>query len=187
MILMKTDKNPVGNYAPDFELPGIDRQVYHLGRYLEKFQAIGVVFLGNNCSNVNKYIDRLKQIQTEFASSGFTLVGINSNDTDSTLEKTFEAMNSFAEENQLNFPYLRDPTQDVAKSFGARVIPEVFLLDSNAVIRYAGRIDDSLEAADRVETPYLRNSIAALLAQKQIDPNYTEPVGSPIQWRKNNN
>ncbi len=183
---MKTDKNPVGSYAPDFELPGIDRQVYHLGRYLEKFKAIGVVFLGNNCSYVNKYIDRLKQIQAEFAASSFTLVGINSNDTDSTLEKTFEAMIAFAEKNQLNFPYLRDPTQDVAKSFGARVIPEVFLLDSNAVIRYAGRIDDSPES-DQVQTPYLRNSIAALLAQQEINPSYIEPMGELIQWRKNNN
>jgi peroxiredoxin len=184
---MKTDKNPVGSYAPDFELPGIDGQVYHLGRYLENFQAIGVVFLGNNCSYVNAYIDRLKQIQAEFASGSFTLVGINSNDTDSTLDKTFETMTNFAEENQLNFPYLRDPTQDVAKSFGARVMPEVFLLDSDAVIRYAGRIDDSLESADKVQIPYLRNSIAALLAQKEIDPSCTEPIGSPIQWRKNNN
>ncbi|MBE9170647.1 thioredoxin family protein [Pleurocapsales cyanobacterium LEGE 06147] len=184
---MKADKNPVGSYAPDFELPGIDRQVYHLGRYRENFQAIGVVFIGNNCSYVNGYIDRLKQIQAEFACCSFTLVGINSNDTDSTLEETFEAMNSFAEQNQLNFPYLRDPTQDVAKSFGARVIPEVFLLDSDAVIRYAGRIDDSLESADEVQISYLRNSIAALLAEKEIDPSYTEPVGSPIQWRKNNN
>lgn len=184
---MKTDKNPIGSYAPDFELPGIDRQVYHLGRYLEKFQAIGVVFLGNHCSYVNKYIDRLKQIQAEFAADSVTLVGINSNDTDSTLEETFAAMSSFAEKNQLNFPYLRDPTQDVAKSFGARVMPEVFLLDSDAVIRYAGKIDDSIESADGVQTPYLRNSIAGLLAQKEIDPSYTEPVGSPIQWRKNNN
>lgn len=184
---MKADKNPVGSYAPDFELPGIDGQVYHLGRYLEKFRAIGVVFLGNNCSYVNSYIDRLKQIQAEFAASGFTLVGINSNDTDSTLEKTFEAMTNFAEENQLNFPYLRDPTQDVAKSFGARVMPEVFLLDSDAVIRYAGRVDDYLESAERVQTSYLRNSIAALLAQQEIDPSYIEPIGEPIQWRKNNN
>ncbi len=184
---MKTEKNLVGSYAPDFELPGIDGQVYHLGRYRENFRAIGVVFLGNNCSYVNGYLDRLKQIQAEFAPSSFTLVGINSNDTDGTLEETFAAMSSFAEENQLNFPYLRDPTQDVAKSFGARVMPEVFLLDSDAVIRYAGKIDDSLESADKVQTPYLRNSIAALLAQKEIDPSYTEPMGESIKWRKNNN
>jgi peroxiredoxin len=183
---METDNNFVGNYAPDFELPGIDRQVYHLGRYLEQFKAIGVVFMGNSCPYVNAYINRLKELQQEFANSYFTLVGINSNDSQGTLEESFEAMTEFAQTNQLNFPYLRDPTQDVAKSFGVQLIPAVFLLDSEAVIRYAGKIDDSSESSDSVKQSYLRNSISALLNGGEINPTYTEPIGSPIKWRVNN-
>jgi peroxiredoxin len=184
---MKTHCNSVGNYAPDFELPGIDKQVYHLGRYLENYQAIAVVFMGNSCPYVNGYIDRLKKLQTEFAGNGCTLVGINSNDSQGTLEESFEAMSSFAKKNHLNFPYLRDPTQDVAKSFGVEVIPQVFLLDSQAVIRYIGKIDDCPESPDSVKIPYLRNSITALLTTEEIEPTYTKPVGSPIKWRENNN
>ncbi|BAU63722.1 alkyl hydroperoxide reductase/ Thiol specific antioxidant/ Mal allergen [Stanieria sp. NIES-3757] len=182
---MAIDRNLVGDYAPDFELPGIDKQVYHLGRYLEKFQALGVVFLANNCPYVKKYLERLKQIQADFAADGFTLVGINSNDTDGTIQESFESMESFAQANELNFPYLRDPTQDVAKSFGATVIPEVFLLDRQAVIRYAGRIDDCSDSAEQVTNHYLRNNISALLAGKEINPSYIEPIGSSIIWRAN--
>jgi peroxiredoxin len=182
---MALARNLVGGYAPDFELPGIDKQVYHLGRYLEQFKAIGVVFLGNSCSYVKGYLERLKQIQADFVADGFTLVAINSNDAGGTIQESFESMESFATENKLNFPYLRDPTQDVAKSFGAKVIPEVFLLDAQAVIRYAGSIDDCPESADGVKNCYLRNNISALLAGKQISPTYIEPIGSPIIWREN--
>ena len=29
----------LNNYAPDFELPGIDEQVHHLTKYLENFSC----------------------------------------------------------------------------------------------------------------------------------------------------
>ncbi|BAZ65498.1 hypothetical protein NIES4106_02370 [Fischerella sp. NIES-4106] len=34
MNQVETNNTPVGIYAPDFELPGIDEQVHHLSRYL---------------------------------------------------------------------------------------------------------------------------------------------------------
>jgi len=45
----------IGHYAPDFELPGIDDTVHHLARYLEKFQAVGVVMMRNHCPYVHPY------------------------------------------------------------------------------------------------------------------------------------
>ena len=182
---MEVNKSSVGDYAPDFEIPGIDKQVHHLGRYLNNFKAIGVVFIGNNFSQVEECIEKLKKIQTEFESQGFTLIAINSNDSGGTIEESFEAMQNFAREKQLNFPYLRDPTQDVAKSFGAEVIPEAFLIDSQAVIRYAGKIDESPQSTDSSDNAYFQNSISALLTGAEISPSSTKPVGEPIKWREN--
>lgn len=180
---MSIEANTIGNYAPDFELPGIDREVYHLGSYLKKFKAIGVVFIGNDIPEVNQYIERLNQIQTEFKDQGFTLVGIDSNYRQEAIAESFEVMKRFAQEQNLAFPYLRDPTQDVAKSFKAKVMPTVFLLDRDTVIRYQGPIDDSVEASG-VTKSYLHESIAALLAEEKIARDYIEPVGAAIQWRQ---
>ena len=184
---MEVNKNPVGNYAPDFELPGIDKQVHHLGRYLNAFKAIGVVFIGDNSAHASEHIEKLKKIQAEFESQGFTLIAINSNDFGGTIEESFEAMQNFAREQQLNFPYLRDPTQDVAKSFGAQVVPEAFLIDSQAVIRYAGKIEDRPESDDSPVSSYFHNSISALLKGAEISPSNTKPSGEPIKWRENHN
>ena len=174
----------VGDHAPDFELPGIDGQVYHLGRYREAFNAIAVIFIGNQAPQAIDYLDRLKEIQAQFAEQKFTIVAINSNDSESSLKENFNEMKAFATANGLNFPYLRDPTQDVAKSFGAKVMPEVFLLDRNTVIRYAGQIDDNANSPENVQHHYLKDSISKLLSGTEIKTTQTKPSGTPIKWRK---
>ena len=179
---MSLDRELVGGYAPDFELPGIDEEVYHLGRYREKFKAIAVIFIANRCPQIAKYLDRLKAIQARFGSEKFTIVAINSQKSDRSYRESFADMKAFAAKNQLNFPYLRDPTQEVAKSFGAQVSPEVFLLDENAIIRYAGQIDDNADAPESVTNHYLKDGITNLLSEKKITTNYTEPIGTPIEW-----
>lgn len=174
---------PIGSYAPDFELPGVDGEVHHLARYLEKYRAVCAIFISNSCSYVDSYLSRLKQIQTDFEDRGFISIGINANDASRQPEESFEKMKAFAKEHQLNFPYLRDPTQDVARCFGASIVPECFLLDSQGVLRYRGSIDDNPQAADAVKLSYLRNAIEQLLNDRAVTPNYIPPIGCALTWR----
>jgi len=44
MSVMNLAGTPIGNYAPDFEVLGVDDEVHHLARYLEKYQVIAVIF-----------------------------------------------------------------------------------------------------------------------------------------------
>jgi peroxiredoxin len=182
---MNKQNNTVGSYAPDFELPGVDGTVHHLARCLEKMKAVAVVFMSNNCPNTLSYIEKLKQIQADFAQQGFTLIGINANDATQASEESFEQMKTFAAEKNLNFPYLRDTTQDVANGFKVGATPEAFLIDKEYVLRYRGSIDDMPESPDSANNNYLRDSIEALLKGESIGTDFTEAVGSPIVWRKN--
>ena len=175
--------NTIGNYAPDFEIPGIDKEVYHLGSYRKKYKAIAVVFMGNKSSDVDCYINRLKQLQTDFGDRDFTIVGIDSNYRTEPIAESMEIMKQYAQDHELNFPYLRDSTQDVAKGFKAKVIPTVYLLDQDAVIRYQGQIDDCPESESQVTKHYLRDSIVAVLEDRQIAKDYIEPRGTEIKWR----
>lgn len=184
MSLMEKTGSSVGRYAPDFELPGIDEQVHHLSRYLETWRVIGVIFLSNRCPYVSSYLESLKQIQSQFQSQGLTLVGINANDAQQIPEESFDNMKQFAQEQQLNFPYLWDSTQDVAQSFGAQKTPEVFLIDSEGIIRYRGQIDNNPHERENVSEFYLQNAITAVLSSQEVHPKSTEPIGCPIQWRR---
>lgn len=174
------ESSVIGQYAPDFELPGTDGAIHHLARYLERHQAIVVVFMCNHCPYVKLYLDRLKQLQAEVQSQGVALIGINPNDEKQFPEDGYEKMQTFASDNQLNFLYLRDMNQDVAQSFKAEKTPHVFLLDQQGVVRYAGAIDDNAQAP---KVPYLKNAIAALLNNQSITPALTDPIGCSVKWR----
>lgn len=173
----------IGGYAPDFELPGVDGAVHHLARYLKKFRAVGVVFMCNHCPYVKLYLNRLKQLQAEFEPQGFTLIGINSNDATQFPEDGFEPMKVFASSQQLNFPYLRDETQDVANSFGALKTPHVFLLNQDGVLCYSGQIDDHPNQPEAVQVASFRDAIAQVLKGALVASSSTEPIGCSIKWR----
>lgn len=181
---METTSSAIGSYAPDFELPGTDGLVHHLTRYREKFQAVGVVIMCNHCPYVRLYLDRLKQLQSEFQTQGFTLIGINANDEQDYPDDRFEKMQEFAREHQLNFPYLRDVAQDVARSFRASQTPEAFLIDRAGVIRYTGAVDDNPQTPDQVTKAYFRSAIAQLLAGEAIAVEATRAVGCSVKWHR---
>ncbi len=181
---METTGTPINGYAPDFELPGIDEDVHHLSRYLERFRAIAVIFMCNHCPYVQLYLNRMKELQADFQDRDVTLIGINANDANQHPDDSFDKMKIFAANNQLNFPYIRDVAQDVAESFGASKTPEVFLLDQDGRLRYKGLIDDNADDPAAVQVSYLRGAIDQLLKSEPVEPSSTEPIGCSIKWRE---
>lgn len=170
-------------YAPDFELPGVDNEVHHLARYLEKYRAVAVVFMSNQSSGVYLDLERLKQLQHKCTTLGATLIAINPNDAIASPNDSMEKMKEFAAHQDLNFPYIRDVTQDVANCFGATTTPEVFLLDQQGIIRYRGQIDCHPNSPNEIRIFYLESAIMQLLHNELIEPTATEPIGDMIHWR----
>jgi peroxiredoxin len=183
MTIKEKNNTPVGTYAPDFELPGIDGQVHHLSRYLEKFRAVGVISMCNQCPYVRLYVERLNNIQAEFGSQGFTLIGINASDATTEPSESFENMKDFAQLVNLNFPYLWDSTQEVVRSLGANKTPMAFLIDAHGVVRYKGQIDDNPQEPEVVQQQYFSSAVASLLQGQEILPTETEPVGTSLILR----
>ncbi|TAF09848.1 MAG: thioredoxin family protein [Nostocales cyanobacterium] len=188
MNILETIDTPIGSYAPDFELPGIDSRVHHLSRYLENLRSVCVIAMCNHCSYVDLYLDRLKKIQAEFSPSSFTLIGLNAGDInlgkDLNTGSTFDDMKVFAQRHELNFPYLWDSTQDVTRSFGATATPTAFLIDNQGILRYKGQIDDHPQNPLAAGVDYLTNAITCLFQDQKIQPAQTQQVGTPLVWRK---
>jgi peroxiredoxin len=173
MALNPTFPSSVGNYAPDFEIPGVDREVYHLSKYLHSHKLVCVVFLSNCCPIVRSQLPKLQELQTRFSElSDLMVVGINSNDSRQEPEESFEKMQTFAQQMRLNFPYLWDSTQDVALGFQAQVSSEVFVVNQQGLVLYGGNIEDLKD-----------DLITTMLSTEDFVPVSTEPIGNPIKWR----
>ncbi len=172
----------IGAYAPDFELPSTNGDVVHLAKCLAKHTAVVVVFMCNHCPYVKAYKDRLVALQRDFAERGVLLVGINANDEEKYPEDSFEKMKTYAAEWGLNFPYLRDRSQEVAESFGARCTPEPFVLDQQGILRYRGRIDDNYNDPAAVTRHDLREAIEAVLDNREFTQPVEPAIGCSVKW-----
>lgn len=172
----------IGDKAVPFNLSGIDGKQHSLHEYAEK-NAVVVIFSCNHCPYVRAWEDRMVQIQADYESKGVRLVAINANDASKYPDDSFPKMKERAREKNFNFPYLHDETQEVARAYGAERTPEVFLFDSNGILRYHGTIDDNYDDPSAVRTNYLRDALDAVLDGKAAPMSQTRPVGCTIKWK----
>jgi hypothetical protein len=79
-------------------------------------------------------------------------------------------------------PYLYDETQEVAREYGAKVTPDVFVVDAEGKLRYRGA-PDSDYAEPGQGGAWLRAALDAVLEGRDPDPAETAPVGCSIKWK----
>jgi len=79
-------------------------------------------------------------------------------------------------------PYLRDESQDVARAYGAKTTPDVFVLDAAGVLRYRGAPDADCDDPAQ-SAAFLRGALDAVLDGRAPDPLETPPVGCSIKWK----
>lgn len=171
----------IGEKAPAFEnLASADGKVYSLSSFTDK-QIVVLIFMANRCPTARVYTDRLKAIQRDYVNDGVQLVGINSDNQYFFANETIIKMTQVFNERELNFPYLKDTDQSVAKKYGAMVTLHAFVLDKNRILRYRGRVDDSRDP-DKVTTPDLRNAITDLLEGNEVRVTETRPFACSIEF-----
>jgi peroxiredoxin len=168
-----------GDAAPTWsKLPGIDGQPHSFDDYAAS-RLLVVVFTCNHCPVAQAYEDRLIAVAHDYASRGVQLMAINCN---RLAADQLPAMRERAKQKQFNFSYLYDASQQTGRAYGARVTPEVFVIDRQRRITYQGAIDDNWQDARQAKQPYLRLALDALLAGRQPEPAETKPIGCGIQY-----
>lgn len=169
-----------GMQAPQFTLKGVDGNIHSLSDY--KSKAILVVFMCNHCPFVKARIREMIELQSKFNPSELQVIGINSNDP-SYEGEGFENMAKFAEEYNINFPYLIDDSQEVARSYGAVCTPDPFLFDSSGRLAFHGRISDAMEPETSSTIPVMENNVRTLLSDKKIEKDFDPSIGCSIKWK----
>ena len=74
--------------------------------------------------------------------------------------------------------FFRKPELQVVKTSG-----EAFLFDGSGRLVYHGAIDDNAQAPDRVESHYLRDALAAVVAGVEVPRAETKALGCTIKFR----
>jgi len=137
-----------------------------------------VVFLGTQCPLAKLYTPRIEELSTKYAKSGMRFVAVDPNVQDSLAE-----MGAHARKHQLTIPFIKDPDQSLADLLGATRTPEVCVLDTNAELRYRGRIDDQFGigyAKEKGTASELIDAIEAILSGREVPTALTAAPGCLI-------
>jgi len=130
--------------AHDFALPDTDGHVHRLSE-LTATGPVVVVFTCNHCPYALAWHERLADVAHDYGFRGVRTLFVNPNDGERYPSDSLEAMRERVADEGWSVPYLHDEAQDVARAYGARTTPDVFVIDGEMRIRYRGAPDQDYE------------------------------------------
>lgn len=166
----------VGERAPGFTLPDTAGEEHSL------VAPAVVVFTCNHCPYALAWHDRIVAAAKDYCGSvGF--YAINPNDAERYPHDSLEAMRERVEaDGGWPMPYLHDESQEVARAYGARTTPDVFVIDGEGALRYRGAPDEDHGDPGR-NAAWLRAALDSVLAGEEVARPETEPVGCSVKWK----
>ena len=182
MALLESTMPPLGTPIHDFSLEGVDSKTHSLRNYSEK-EIIVIIFMCNHCPYVKAVLKRIIELQNEFIDRGVQFIGINPNDATRYPDDSLENMKIIAKENDFSFPYLIDPSQEVAKSYGAVCTPDLYVYGKNRKLVYRGRIDDNWKDSEKVTQQDLKLALKNILSGEVITNKQIPSMGCSIKWK----
>lgn len=193
MALTESTMLELGSPAPQFALTATDGSTVSKDDFAEK--PLLVMFICNHCPYVKHLAGQLKSVADDYMDR-VGVVGIQSNDTKSYPDDSFEKMKEEVESRGYTFPYLLDADQSVAKAFTAACTPDFFLFDSQHALAYRGRLDETRPTRiksgvyDSTQTPAtgdeIRAAIDAVLLGKNPSGKQYPAMGCNIKWAPGN-
>jgi peroxiredoxin len=177
---LSSQKLVSGSVSPDFLLKGVDNKMYSLKDFNSK--SFLVVFICNHCPYVKARINDIVDLQSKFDYKDLQVIGINSNDPNYEGEG-FVNMVKFSNDYSLNFPYLIEDTQNVAKDYGAVCTPDPFLFDVDKKLVFHGKINDAIEPNATPSYNIMEENINRLLKGLDIEKDFDPSIGCSIKWK----
>jgi peroxiredoxin len=171
----------IGARAPDFDLPDTNGGSWSVAD--TSAPATVVVFTCNHCPYALAWHDRILDVARDYAERGVRVLAVNSNDAGRYPRDSLQAMKDRVAREDWPIPYLHDGTQEVARSYGAKVTPDVFVLDADRRLRYRGAPDSDYDDPD-AGARWLRDALDAVLAGGEPPRAETKPVGCSIKWKQ---
>ena len=165
----------------DVAMKNIDGSMLSIGD-IKGEKGTLVIFTCNHCPFVEGWQDEMVAIGNKYSKQGIGVIFINSNDP-AAKGDTFEGMQEMAKAEGYEFPYVVDATSDIARNFGAKKTPDVFLFDADGKLVYQGAIGEGGQKPADGGATWLRDALDALIEGRPIENAQTKAVGCGIKFR----
>lgn len=140
-----------------------------------------VVFTCNHCPYALAWHDRIADAARDYPNVRF--LAVNPNDGERYPGDSYEAMKERVARENWPMPYLRDESQEVARAYGAKTTPDIFVLDGEGRLRYRGAPDPDHQDQS-LRASWLREALDSVLAGEDVARPETDPIGCSVKWRQ---
>ena len=141
-----------------------------------------VVFTCNSCPVAEAYEPRIIAFAEKYAGKPDSKVAVVAINVNTDKDDALPAMKERAEKKKFAFTYLYDPSQEIARKYGALFTPEFFVLDKDRKVVYSGAMDDKRPPASRRRSTWSRPWTSALAGKKVEMPETSAAAGCKIKF-----
>lgn len=152
----------IGQTVPDFKLKDAEGTEHTLAAH--KDALVVLVFTSMHCPWARGAQPDLDALSKAYADKGVVFYGIDSNK-----DTTADALKAYATEKKIAFPLLIDAGNAYANTLGAKVTPEIFLVDKAGKLAYHGAFDNRTGPEQAGSEAHLKHALDAVLAGKPVE------------------
>jgi peroxiredoxin len=185
MSLTPSTMLPIGTEAPNFKLLDTVSNTLSSLEDVRGKKGTVVMFICNHCPFVKHVNEELVRLCNDYRVTGFGFVAISSNDVENYPQDSPEKMRKTAREQGYPFPYLYDPSQEVAKAYDAACTPDFYLFDEKMKLVYRGQLDNSRPGNGiPVNGRDLREAMDHILNNRPQHKDQKPSIGCNIKWKQ---
>lgn len=178
----------VGQPAPDFTLNDCHGNEHTLSDYQGQFVVLE--WINHGCPFVVKHYatGNMQNLQRELAEQDVVWLSICSSAPGTQGHMSAEDAAAKCEELDVKITgYLLDEDGTVGKLYGARVTPEMYIINPEGVLIYAGAIDDdssSDHASVETATNYVSVALTEAKAGEDVSTPQTRAYGCTVKYAR---
>lgn len=182
MALVESLSLPPNTYVSEFSLPTPNNEFISLSDSLGAKGCL-IVFTCNHCPYAIAIWPRLIRLAKWAKQYGISTIAINPNIHPNYTQDSPENMRKLIQEWNLDFPYLVDADQRVARAYQAQCTPDLYLITPTKQLYYHGRFDDNWQNEQQVTSQDLKQAMQHLL-DDDLPPAMQYPaMGCSIKWQ----
>jgi peroxiredoxin len=181
MPLLESLNIPIGTPMPCFELKDTSGRAYR-GADLYGSKGLLIIFTCNHCPYALAVWPRTLQLASYAKLLGIETIAINPNIHPDYPEDSPAKMSEKIKDWGIDFPYLVDEDQSVARAFKAQCTPDLYVFDGERKLYYHGRLDDQWKDEAGVTREELKEAIEQLSRGEEALAEQMPSMGCSIKW-----
>jgi peroxiredoxin len=176
----------VGDPAPDFTGTDSNGQTHKLSEYRGKYVVLE--WTNNGCPYTRKHYTsgNMQNLQKQWTAKGVIWLTVLSSAPGSQGYMTAPAENAYMEKvHATPTAALLDPTGVVGHEFDAKTTPDMYVIDPEGKLIYAGAIDDhpTTDPSDIAHSKnYVSDALTQAMAGQQVAVTSTRPYGCSVKY-----